>query len=71
MSINSLSSVQSIINKKSASSLPPGVTLITSLSAPAVFSPFYYWDTNKMTTTLSANGVVIGATCIGENQTAP
>ena len=71
MSINCLSSVQCIINKKQGASLPPGVVVITSLNAPAVFSPFYYWDTSKMTTTLSANGIVIGATCIGENQTAP
>lgn len=69
MSINCLSSVQCIINKKQEVPLPPGVTLITSVNAPCVFSPFYYW--NPTTTIRSSNNVVIGCTCIGANQTAP
>ena len=69
MSINCLSSVQSIVNKKQGVSLPPGVVLITSLNAPAVFSPFYYW--NPISTIRSANNVIIGCTCVGANQTAP
>ena len=69
MSINCLSSVQCIINKKQGASLPPGVVVITSLNAPAVFSPFYYW--NPTQTTLSSNNVIIGCTCVGANQTAP
>lgn len=69
MSINSLACVQSIINKNSAASLTPGVVLITSLNAPSVFSPFYYW--NPTSTIRSANNVIIGCICVGANQTAP
>jgi len=69
MSINCLSSLQCMINKNKGATLPPGVVLITSLNAPAVFSPFYYWT--PISTTRSANNQVIGCTCIGANQTAP
>lgn len=69
MSINCLSSVQCIINKKLGASLPPGVVLITSLNAPAPFNPFIYMTPTSITR--SSNNIVIGCTCVVSNQTAP
>jgi len=69
MSINCLSSLQCIINKKQGASLPPGVVLITSLNAPGPFNPFF--NMTPTSTTRSSNNIIIGCTCNVSNQTAP
>ena len=69
MSINCLSSVQCIINKKQGASLPPGVVLITSLNSPGPFNPFF--NMTPTSTTRSSNNIIIGCTCVVSNQTAP
>ena len=70
MSINSFSSVQSFINKKTkAASLPPTIQAITNAAAPGPFSPYYYLEPTA--TTRSSNNQVIACTCVITNQTAP
>ena len=70
MSINSFSSVQSFINKKTiAASLPPTIQAITNAAAPGPFSPYYYLEPTA--TTRSSNNQIIACTCVITNQTAP
>jgi hypothetical protein len=70
MSINSFSSVQSFVNKKTkAASLPPTIQAITNAAAPGPFSPYYYLEPTA--TTRSSNNQIIACTCVITNQTAP
>ena len=70
MSINSFSSVQSFINKKTiVAGLPPTIQSITNVGSPGPFSPFYYLEPTS--TTRSSNNQIIACTCVITNQTAP
>jgi hypothetical protein len=70
MSINSFSSVQSFINKKTkAASIPPTIQAITNAAAPGPFNPYYYLEPTS--TTRSSNNQIIGCTCIISNQLSP
>ena len=68
MSINSFSSMQSLVNKRGAAAAA-GPVSITNLAAPGPISPFYYLT--PTTTIKSANNQIIGCTCVVTNQTSP
>ena len=71
MSINSFSSVQSFINKKTkAAVVGPVIATISNLNAPAPFQPFFYLS-ESTTVRNSSNGWVSECTCIVSNQTSP
>ena len=71
MSINSFSSVQSFINKKTkAAVVGPVIATISNLNAPAPFQPFFYL-TEATSVRNSSNGWVSECTCIVSNQTSP
>jgi len=71
MSINSFSSVQSFINKKTkVAVVPPVIATISNLNAPAPFQPFFYLSEATSVRNSSNNGVS-ECTCIVSNQTSP
>jgi len=70
MSINSLSSVQSIILKKPPAGLPAVIATITNTQAPAPFQPSYYLTTATSVKN-SSNGQISECTAIVTNQTSP
>ena len=71
MSINSFSSVQSFINKKTkAAVVGPVIATISNLNAPGPFQPFFYL-TEATSVRNSSNGWVSECTCIVSNQTSP
>ena len=70
MSINCLSSVQSIILKKPPAGLPAVIATITNTQAPAPFQPGFYL-TAATSVKNSSNNQISECTCIVSNQTSP
>ena len=72
MSINSFSSVQSFINKKTKAAVvvPPIIATISNVNAPAPFQPFTYLLTATSVRN-SSNGLMSECTSIVSNQTSP
>jgi hypothetical protein len=72
MSINSFSSVQSFINKKTKAAVVPFViATISNLNAPAPFQPFFYLSEATSVRNSSNNGVSECTCVVISNQTSP